>query len=75
MMNEVVMKQGIREIQISKLFGEFWRLKNLNELYGIYPKISSGLEWEGSKKGNLAMCNMNMALHSIVDFRIEHEIH
>jgi hypothetical protein len=44
MMNEVVMKQGIREIQISKLFGEFWRFKNLNELYEIYPKISSGLE-------------------------------
>src|SRR5438067_13457295 len=36
---EVAIELGIRETQVNKFFGEFWKLKNLNELYEIYPQI------------------------------------
>src|SRR6188472_2327308 len=36
---EVAIEFGIREAQVSKLFREFWKLKNLNELYEIYSQI------------------------------------
>ena len=36
---EVAIELGIREAQVNKLFKEFWKLKNLNELYEIYPQI------------------------------------
>jgi hypothetical protein len=50
------MKQGIRETQVSKLFGEFWRLMNLNELYEIYPKISSGFRTGKKAKKEILLC-------------------
>jgi DNA-binding CsgD family transcriptional regulator len=36
---EVAIELGIREAQVNKFFSEFWKLKNLNELYEIYPQI------------------------------------
>jgi hypothetical protein len=36
---EVAIELGIRETQVNKFFREFWKLKNLNELYEIYPQI------------------------------------
>ena len=30
---------GLREKQVDKLYREFWKLKNLNELYELYPQI------------------------------------
>ena len=36
---EVAIELGIREAQVNKFFREFWKLKNLNELYEIYPHI------------------------------------
>src|SRR6187200_1093181 len=36
---EVAIELGLREAQVSKLFREFWKLKNLNELYEIYSQI------------------------------------
>src|SRR5438874_8565564 len=36
---EVAIELGIREAQVNKFFREFWKLKNLNELYEIYPQI------------------------------------
>jgi hypothetical protein len=36
---EVAIELGIREPQVNKFFTEFWKLKNLNELYEIYPQI------------------------------------
>jgi DNA-binding CsgD family transcriptional regulator len=36
---EVAIELGIREPQVNKLFRELWKLKNLNELYEIYPQI------------------------------------
>ena len=30
---------GLREKQVNNFFIEFWKLKNLNELYDIYPQI------------------------------------
>src|SRR6188472_1152852 len=36
---EVAIELGIREAQVNKFFREFWKLKNLNELYEIYLQI------------------------------------
>jgi hypothetical protein len=36
---EVAIELGIRETQVNKLFREFWKLKNINQLYEIYPQI------------------------------------
>jgi hypothetical protein len=36
---EVAIELGIREAQVNKFFREFWKLKNLNQLYEIYPQI------------------------------------
>jgi transposase len=36
---EVAIELGIRETQVNKFFREFWKLKNLNQLYEIYPQI------------------------------------
>jgi hypothetical protein len=36
---EVAIELSIREAQVNKFFREFWKLKNLNELYEIYPQI------------------------------------
>jgi len=36
---EVAIEVGIREVQVNKFFREFWKLKNLNQLYDIYPQI------------------------------------
>jgi DNA-binding CsgD family transcriptional regulator len=36
---EVAIELGIREPQVNKFFIEFWKLKNLNELYEIYQQI------------------------------------
>jgi hypothetical protein len=36
---EVAIELGIREVQVNKFFREFWKLKNLNQLYEIYPQI------------------------------------
>ena len=36
---EVAIELRIREAQVNKFFREFWKLKNLNELYEIYPQI------------------------------------
>ena len=36
---EVAIELGIREAQVNKFFREFWKLKNLNELYENYPQI------------------------------------
>jgi DNA invertase Pin-like site-specific DNA recombinase len=36
---EVAIELGIRETQVNKFFREYWKLKNLNELYEIYPQI------------------------------------
>ena len=36
---EVAIELGIREAQVNKLYREFWKLKNINELYEIYPQI------------------------------------
>ena len=36
---EVAIQLNLREKQVNKLFREFWRLKNLNELYEIYLQI------------------------------------
>jgi hypothetical protein len=36
---EVAIELGIREVQVNKFFREFWKLKNLNELYELYPQI------------------------------------
>src|SRR6188472_201189 len=40
---EVAIELGIREAQVNKFFREFWKLKNLNELYEIYPQIRDKL--------------------------------
>jgi hypothetical protein len=44
---EVAIELGIREAQVNKFFSEFWKLKNLNELYEIYP----GSEYEQGTAG------------------------
>jgi DNA-binding Lrp family transcriptional regulator len=36
---EVAIELGIREVQVNKFFRKFWKLKNLNQLYKIYPQI------------------------------------
>jgi hypothetical protein len=36
---EVAIELGIREAEVNKFFREFWKLKNLNKLYEIYPQI------------------------------------
>src|SRR6476661_1960515 len=36
---EVAIELGIREAYVNKFFREFWKLKNLNELYELYPQI------------------------------------
>ena len=36
---EVAIELDIREAQVNKFFREFWKLKNLNKLYEIYPQI------------------------------------
>jgi hypothetical protein len=36
---ELAIELGIRKAQVNKFFREFWKLKNLNELYEIYPQI------------------------------------
>jgi hypothetical protein len=36
---EVAIELGIREAQVNKFFREFWKLKNLNQLYEIYQQI------------------------------------
>ena len=36
---EVAIELGIREAEVNKFFREFWKLKNLNQLYEIYPQI------------------------------------
>ena len=36
---EVAIELGIREAHVNKFFREFWKLKNLNKLYDIYPQI------------------------------------
>src|ERR671926_506158 len=36
---EVAIELGLREKQVDKLYREFCKLKNLNELYEIYPQI------------------------------------
>jgi hypothetical protein len=36
---EVAIELGIREVQVNKFFRQFWKPKNLNELYEIYPQI------------------------------------
>jgi hypothetical protein len=33
---EVAIELGIREAHVNKFFREFWKLKNLNQLYEIY---------------------------------------
>jgi hypothetical protein len=35
----VAIEIGLREKQVDKLYREFWKLKNLNELYELYPQI------------------------------------
>jgi hypothetical protein len=40
---QVAIELGIREAQVNKFFREFWKLKNLNELYDIYPQIIQSL--------------------------------
>ena len=35
---EVAIELGLREVQVNKFFSEFWKLKNINELY-VYPQI------------------------------------
>jgi DNA-binding CsgD family transcriptional regulator len=40
---EVAIELGIREAQVNKFFREFWKLKNLNELYEIYLQIRDKL--------------------------------
>jgi hypothetical protein len=35
----VAIELNLREEQVNKFFWEFWKLKNLNELYEIYPQI------------------------------------
>jgi tetratricopeptide (TPR) repeat protein len=37
---EVAIELGIREAQVNKFFREFWKLKNLNQLYEVYPQIT-----------------------------------
>jgi hypothetical protein len=39
----VAIELGLREGQVNKFFREFWRLKNLNGLYEIYPQIEQYL--------------------------------
>jgi hypothetical protein len=36
---EVAIELGIREAQVNKFFREFWKLKNLNELYELHSQI------------------------------------
>ena len=36
---QVAIELGLREKQVNKLYREFCKLKNLNELYEIYPQI------------------------------------
>ena len=36
---QVAIELGLREKQVDKLYREFCKLKNLNELYEIYPQI------------------------------------
>ena len=36
---QVAIELGLREKQVDKLYGEFCKLKNLNELYELYPQI------------------------------------
>ena len=36
---QVAIELGLREKQVDKLYREFWKLKNLNGLYEIYPQI------------------------------------
>jgi hypothetical protein len=36
---EVAIELGMREAQVNKFFREFWKLKRLNQLYEVYPKI------------------------------------
>ena len=36
---QVAIELGLREKHVNKLYREFWRLKNLNEIYEIYPQI------------------------------------
>ena len=36
---QVAIELNLREGQVDKFFREFWKLKNLNQLYEIYPQI------------------------------------
>ena len=36
---QVTIELNLREGQVNKFFSEFWKLKNLNGLYEIYPQI------------------------------------
>jgi DNA-directed RNA polymerase specialized sigma subunit len=36
---QLAIELGLREKQVDKLYREFWKLKNLNELYEIYAQI------------------------------------
>jgi hypothetical protein len=36
---QVAIELGLREKQVNNFFIEFWKLKNLNELYELYPQI------------------------------------
>jgi Fe-S-cluster formation regulator IscX/YfhJ len=40
---QVAIELGLREGQVNKFFREFWKLKNLNGLYEIYPQIEPSL--------------------------------
>jgi hypothetical protein len=35
----VAIELNLREGQVNKFFREFWKLKNLNGLYELYPQI------------------------------------
>ena len=36
---QVTIELGLREKQVDKLYREFWKLKNLNELHELYPQV------------------------------------
>ncbi|HEY6884720.1 MAG TPA: hypothetical protein VI278_11845, partial [Nitrososphaeraceae archaeon] len=36
---QVAIELGLREKQVNNFFREFWKLKNLNGLYELYPQI------------------------------------
>ena len=36
---QVAIELGLREKQVDKLFIEFWKLKRIDKLYRLYPKI------------------------------------